>query len=223
MYITETADVFNITSGKTLSLRNGKERDWCSSQKELPRRVFLRSSQSVSYTKWGEPLRESLPIDSRLGCRRTVPLSYLTTSSASGMAGLRMTPLVQDTIEVIRDGGVVIVISLDIANAFNSVPWKKIREALKRNNYPDYLRRITDSYLSNKSVKYLIEGGRTRVRPMAGIPQGYVLELLLWNIAYNWRVGGQNSGGLHGDMLCRRHPEFGNGEQCGLHQARANM
>lgn len=52
-----------------------------------------------------------------------------------------------------RDGdGVTIAVCLDIRNAFNSLPWRAIKEALKRKGFPEYLRRILDSYFSNRWI-----------------------------------------------------------------------
>lgn len=41
---------------------------------------------------------------------------------------LRVRAVVQ---QAVGEGGVAIAVSLDIANAFNSIPWPKIREALR--------------------------------------------------------------------------------------------
>ncbi|XP_029177940.1 uncharacterized protein LOC114945803 [Nylanderia fulva] len=74
--------------------------------------------------------------------------------------------------EAIQQDGVVIAISLDISNAFNSLPWPVIRDAIKRKCFPEYLRRIIDSYLHQRSIEFLDNQGNVITRPMTtGVPQ----------------------------------------------------
>lgn len=47
---------------------------------------------------------------------------------------------------------VALTISLDIVNAFNILPWDKIREAL--HGMPLYLRRILGDYLRDRCISY---------------------------------------------------------------------
>jgi len=49
--------------------------------------------------------------------------------------------------DAVRDGGVVLAVSFDIANAFNSLPWPVIRRALVEKEVSGYLRRVLDGYL----------------------------------------------------------------------------
>lgn len=89
------------------------------------------------------------------------------------------------TTEAVNEGGVAIAIGLDIENLFNSLPWRTIRKVLIDKGFPVYLRRIVDSYLSDRHIQYrTIKGTATR-RMEAGVPQGSVLGLLLWNIAFD--------------------------------------
>ena len=53
--------------------------------------------------------------------------------------------------EDVRDGGVVLVVSLDTANAL-SLPWPVIKQALEDRDIPEYLRCILGSYLSERDV-----------------------------------------------------------------------
>lgn len=56
------------------------------------------------------------------------------------------------TTEAVNEGGVAIAIGLDIENAFNSLPWRTIRKVLIDKGFPVYLRRIVDSYLSDRYI-----------------------------------------------------------------------
>lgn len=48
---------------------------------------------------------------------------------------------------VIDNDGFAIAVGLDIANAFNSIPWSVILSAMERKGIPDYLRKIVANYL----------------------------------------------------------------------------
>ncbi|KMQ90166.1 reverse transcriptase [Lasius niger] len=90
------------------------------------------------------------------------------------------------TLGAVCVGEVALAVSLDIANAFNSLPWRHIREALRNREFPEYTRRMIDAYLSDRSVTYRGKDGEIKVRKMqAGVPQGSVLGPLLWNVTYD--------------------------------------
>ena len=56
--------------------------------------------------------------------------------------------------EAVDRGEVVLAVSHDIANAFNTLPWNIIKEALRYHGVPGYLRRIIGAYLSERAVVY---------------------------------------------------------------------
>ncbi|CAK1581411.1 unnamed protein product [Parnassius mnemosyne] len=56
--------------------------------------------------------------------------------------------------ETVSRGGVVLAVSLDISNAFNTLPWSCIREALNYHRVPPYLRRTIGAYLEERCVTY---------------------------------------------------------------------
>lgn len=81
---------------------------------------------------------------------------------------------------------IVIGASLDVTNAFNTIKWSYIRQALWDKGFPLYIRRMVDSYLSEREIEFLTINGDTQTRQViAGVPQDSVLGPTLWNIAYD--------------------------------------
>lgn len=73
------------------------------------------------------------------------------------------------------------IVAVDIKNAFNTVPWVGIDEALERKGTPGYLRRVVQAYLTKRT---LLVGGEP-IPTSAGVPQGSVLGPLLWCMFYD--------------------------------------
>lgn len=62
-----------------------------------------------------------------------------------------------------------ISVGLDVKNAFNSIPWPIIRNALRNKEFPMYVRRLIDSYLYERSIVYPIRDGRLGVRSITRV------------------------------------------------------
>ncbi|CAB0034416.1 unnamed protein product [Trichogramma brassicae] len=77
------------------------------------------------------------------------------------------------------------VVTLDVKNAFSSARWNNIHAALRRMHVPEYPLRIIRSYLSARLLDYDTDDGPETHRVTAGIPQGSVLEPILWNVMYD--------------------------------------
>lgn len=79
-------------------------------------------------------------------------------------------------IEKIEVEGVSIAINFDIANAFNSLPWKKILEALRAKGLPNYLRKIASSYFEERSLTYIDDQAQVKRGSIScRVPQDLVL------------------------------------------------
>lgn len=77
------------------------------------------------------------------------------------------------------------MVTLDIKNAFNSVSWQAIADALSERQIHPSLQRIVESYLTNRSLLVECENKIERYRINSEVPQGSVLVPTLWNIIYD--------------------------------------
>lgn len=90
---------------------------------------------------------------------------------------------------------IVLLATLDVRNAFNSVRWTDILTALERKyRIPEYLLLIVRDYLRDRELIYQTTEGPKRRSITAGAAQGSILGPDLWNISYD-------------DILCMEMPE----------------
>lgn len=58
------------------------------------------------------------------------------------------------TEEMMEERAVTLAISLDVANAFNSIPWGRIAEALRKKQIPSYIYRVLGNYFQDRYIVY---------------------------------------------------------------------
>lgn len=81
---------------------------------------------------------------------------------------------------------IVLLATLDVKNAFNSLRWGDVLQALKINfQVPGYLLKILKSYLSCRTLIYDTTAGERRVEITSGAAQGSILGPDLWNASYD--------------------------------------
>jgi len=128
----------------------------------------------------------------------------LTGGLSSYQFGFRMGKSTIDAIgavkqaiqEELRAGRVTIAVSLDIVNAFNTIPWGVIKRAMNSLEFPSYLRRIISAYLTDRWLVFVDREGKINKKPVSrGVPQDSALGPTLWNIGYN-------------SVLCTQLPDF---------------
>lgn len=76
-----------------------------------------------------------------------------------------------------------VLVTLDVKNAFNSLGWPIIDEALRMKNTPESLVRILRSWLSDRS--WLVSEELAERPVSCDVLQGSVLGPTLWNVAYD--------------------------------------
>ena len=84
------------------------------------------------------------------------------------------------------DRPVVLLATLDVRNAFNSLRWVDIVEAFSSAfPLPLYLLRVLKDYLRDRNITYVTETGVKTRKITAGVAQGSILGPDLWNGTYD--------------------------------------
>lgn len=93
-----------------------------------------------------------------------------------------------DLLEGVDGGKFCVAVGIDIRNAFNSVKWSDIMDALAGWGVPQYLQNLFRSYFSGRTGTVhanCAEGGSLEIEISGGVPQGSVVGPLLWNATFD--------------------------------------
>lgn len=128
------------------------------------------------------------------------------TSLADNQYGFRKGRSTIDAIEkvmnVVKDAGkgtiyqrqLCVLITLDVANAFNSASCRAIIQAMTSKNIPEYLVCVVRNYFCERKI--LHGEDQDAVALSSGVPQGSVLGPLLWSIMYDSLLTTEMPGGV---------------------------
>ena len=104
---------------------------------------------------------------------------------------------------------VLLLVTLDVENVFNSVRWSGMLKALDQDFcVPKYLRRMVDNYIRDRALLYRTQEGQRQMAVTTGAAQMSVLGLDPWNASYDsllrmqrpelsWLMGYRRGGVCH--------------------------
>lgn len=84
-----------------------------------------------------------------------------------------------------RTRRIPLFITLDIKNAFGTIRWSSIIEAMAQKNISPYLQRQIREYLSDRRCQVEAQEEILRFDLYGGVPQGSILGPLLWVLAFD--------------------------------------
>ena len=118
--------------------------------------------------------RENLLLDSQMGNRKN---RFVETA---------LDLLVKQIYTVWKEGKqIALVLSLDIARAFNTVNHLRLLDNLRKKRVPMWFVRTIGSFLEGRSTTLIVDGKETTPRKLnAGVPQGSPLSPILF-LFYN--------------------------------------
>lgn len=89
-----------------------------------------------------------------------------------------------------------IMVTLDVKNAFNALPWATIKREISARGLPEYVLAILDSYLCDRVLVHGVGSTQAEFPVTSGVPQGSVLGPHIWNLVYDGLLALDLPGGV---------------------------
>jgi hypothetical protein len=80
---------------------------------------------------------------------------------------------------------ICVLVALDVKNAFNTLNWRRILEAIRKRQLPGQQQILLRNYLSERKILTHCCDRLVKKGVYAEVPQGLILGLLLWNIVHD--------------------------------------
>lgn len=84
-----------------------------------------------------------------------------------------------------RRNRICVLAAMDIENAFNTLSWGKILMEAEARGMSRKLLILLDNYLEDRKIIVRNIGGTVKRNVFAGVPQGFILGPLLWDLVYD--------------------------------------